>query len=279
MNRILVVCLLILGMQPGAAAAGSSFAGTWKGTMNNLPGIDLTIGESASKISGSVIFYFQERADVNSPWHVTADYSVPLLKPHVAGNALTFEVEHHVCHGCQELGPNVTFRMELAGGNEARLTRLEEDGTEGAQMRLVRSSQASTQAVPPLQAGISVEMPVTRNASPVPEADQEDALIVTVRDDGSVYLGVTTIRLDALAGELWSSLSRQPDKRLYIKADARAPYATVVKVIDTATAAGSQRTVLLTAQPESSRPETAATPNGFTIEKGCNATARAKLPL
>src|SRR5262245_24510940 len=136
MNRILAVCLIVLGMQPVVAAPDAqSFAGTWKGTMNNLPGIDLTIQEAGGKISGSVIFYFQERADVNSPWHVTADYSVPLLKPHVAGNTLTFEVAHHVCHECQELGSNVVFHLERAGANEARLTRLEEDGTEGTQMK------------------------------------------------------------------------------------------------------------------------------------------------
>ncbi len=130
------------------------------------------------------------------------------------------------------------------------------------------------------QKGISVEMPVTKNASPMPEADQEDALVVTVRDDGGVYLGVNPIGFDALPGELQSSLARQSQKRVYIKADARAPYATVVKVIDAAAAAGGERTVLLTVQHESSQPGTVVPPNGFTIEKsGCKATPRARLSL
>lgn len=48
-----------------------------------------------------------------------------LLAPLVEGGTLTFEVQHHKCHGCAELGPNVTFRMELTGPNEARLWKLE----------------------------------------------------------------------------------------------------------------------------------------------------------
>jgi non-heme chloroperoxidase len=159
MNRILVVCMATLAMvltaasfvgtTPSAdtvAAASSSFAGTWKGAMNDLPGIDLTIREAGGKISSSVVFYFQKRADVNSPWHATADPALPLLNPHVNGRILTFEVEHHVCDGCKELGPNATFRMEIAGANEARLTRFGEDGTEaGTQVKLVRGNGPASQ--------------------------------------------------------------------------------------------------------------------------------------
>ena len=100
--------------------------------MNDLPGIDLTIQQAAGKLSGNVVFYFQERVDVNSPWRVTAEHAVSLLSPHVTGKTLIFEVQHHVCHNCEELGPNVMFRMELYGPSEARLTSLEEDGTEAA---------------------------------------------------------------------------------------------------------------------------------------------------
>jgi biopolymer transport protein ExbD len=279
MNRILVVCLLVLGMQPAAAAAnGASFAGTWKGTLNDLPGVDLTILESAAKFSGSVVFYFQERADVNSPWRVTGEYAVPLLKPHVDGQSLTFEIEHHVCHGCAELGPNVVFRMELSGTNEARLTRFAEDGTEGTQMKLVRSNDGSTQVAPPLQHGISVEMPATMNASPMPEADQPDALILTVTVDGKVYLGIQPIDSEALAARLQAT--KGAGKRLYIKADSRAPYATVVHALDAASEAGIETTVLLTSQRDLPQPAAVAPPNGIPVETGgCHCVARAKLSL
>ncbi len=40
-----------------------------------------------------------------------------------------------------------------------------------------------------LQKGVSVQMAVTSNATPMPEADNPDAWIVTITSDGSLYLG------------------------------------------------------------------------------------------
>jgi biopolymer transport protein ExbD len=281
MNRILVVCLFALTfaatMVPAVSAQSATasnqpplFAGTWKGSMHDLPGIDLVIQEAGKKVSGGIVFYFQQRADVSSTWRVTAEYSVPLLKTRAEGKILTFEVEHHVCHGCSELGRNVAFRMELAGPKEARLTRLEDDGAEtGPQVMLIRGDEASGQAAPPLQAGISVEMPVSKNASPMPGADQEDALIVTVTGDGRVYMGTRSIDLDDLSAELQGSLSSQKMRRtLYVKADGRAPYARVMKVVDAVTSAGSERTVLLTSPYDSLPQGTVAPPNGVTLVTG-----------
>jgi hypothetical protein len=77
-----------------------------------------------------MIFYFQERDDPNKPWHVASENPVPLLVPHVEAKALTFEVQHHKCHTCPELGPNVKFRMEIAGPDEALLWKLENEEQE-----------------------------------------------------------------------------------------------------------------------------------------------------
>src|SRR5215472_5891943 len=290
MNRILLVCLksvsmvaLTLAGNPGLPVAAQSapttrgalslkrgFPGTWKGTTNGLPAIDLTIREDESKIDGDIVFYFQERAGVNSPWRVAAEHAVPLLSSHVTGKVLTFEVEHHVCHGCKELGPNVAFRMELAGINEAGLTRLGDYGAEGAQLRLFRENGVPGQSAPPLQAGISVEMPITKSAIPMPDADREDALIVTVTSDGRIYLGINPRDLRVLATELQAAVHSAKAKTLYLKADGRAPYATVAKVVDAATAAGIETTVLLTSQPVPSIPEGILPPQGFTIvPRGC----------
>ena len=127
--------------------AKSSFAGTWEGEMNDLPGVDLKIEEADGKISGVMIFYFQERSDANAPWHVASESPAPLLMPKVEGKTLTFEVQHHECHTCPELGPNVKFRMELAGPNEALLWKLEneeqkKDNELGPGLKLVRRSES-----------------------------------------------------------------------------------------------------------------------------------------
>jgi hypothetical protein len=132
-HRVLIIpsafCLavLLIAQLSPVADAKPSFAGTWEGKMNDLPGINLKIEDTNGKISGVMTFYFQERSDTSAPWHVTSENPVPLLVPHLEGNTLTFEVQHHKCHTCPELGPNVKFRVDLVGPNEARLWKLENE--------------------------------------------------------------------------------------------------------------------------------------------------------
>lgn len=138
---------LLLAQSSMPVHAKSSFAGTWEGKMNDLPGIDLNIDEAGGKVSGTIVFYYQERSNVNEPWHVAGESPVPLLVPHLEGKTLTFEVHHHKCHTCPELGPNVKFRVELAGPNEAFLWRLENEEQEkskelGPGLKLVRRSES-----------------------------------------------------------------------------------------------------------------------------------------
>jgi hypothetical protein len=129
----------------------SSFVGTWEGKMNDLPGIDLKIDEAGGKVGGAIVFYYQERSNENEPWHTAGESPVALLVPNVEGKTLTFEVQHHKCHGCTELGPNVKFRMELMGPNEARLWKLEnQDASKdlGPGLKLVRRTEPASPPEP-----------------------------------------------------------------------------------------------------------------------------------
>lgn len=122
---LLVEACSCVPQSPAEVSPNSSFAGTWEGKINDLPGVNIRIEATAGKISGTLVFYYQERSNTKEPWHVVGETPTPLLAPLVEGGTLTFEVQHHKCHGCAELGPNVTFRMELTGPNEARLWKLE----------------------------------------------------------------------------------------------------------------------------------------------------------
>jgi hypothetical protein len=44
-----------------------SLDGTWEGKMNDLPAIELKINNSSGKVSGTMLFYFQERSDPSGP--------------------------------------------------------------------------------------------------------------------------------------------------------------------------------------------------------------------
>src|SRR4051812_17781508 len=77
----------------------------------------------------------------------------------------------------------------------------------------------------PLQRGVSVQLAVTTNAVAVPSADQPDAVVVALTADGTTYLLANPVRTPDLADQVRSILSTRTDKTLYIKADARVPYA------------------------------------------------------
>jgi hypothetical protein len=127
MVGLAAVATILAGPSPLVAQATStvpptaSLDGTWEGKMNGLPAIELKIDNSSGKVSGTMLFYFQQRTDPSEPWHATGGKPAPLLLPHVEGNILTFELQHHKCHNCAELGPNQKFRVELKEPNEARL--------------------------------------------------------------------------------------------------------------------------------------------------------------
>lgn len=63
-------------------------------------------------------------------------------------------------------------------------------------------------------------------------------------------------------------LSGQTEKKLYIKADARTPYANVVNVLDAMRTAGVEAPNLLTAQQDSSEPGTLVPPKGLEVLVG-----------
>ena len=107
-----------------------------------------------------------------------------------------------------------------------------------------------TGGVVPLQRGVSVQMPVTRNAVAVPNADTQDAVVVALTADGTTYLRADPLPTPALAERVRSILSTQNEKTLYITADARVPYARLVEVIDALQRSGVEGVTLLTAQQD-----------------------------
>ena len=114
-----------------ATGANSSFAGTWNGKRDDGAGLDLRIDEDGGKISGSALLYFQ----VGGP--------LPLLVPHVEGKTLTFEIQHHKCTQCDELGPNARFLMELTEPNEASLWMMDDKGNRsGREVKLARRTDS-----------------------------------------------------------------------------------------------------------------------------------------
>jgi len=115
-----------------------------------------------------------------------------------------------------------------------------------------------------LRQGISVQMPVTSSATTMSEADDEDAWIIGVTPDGGLYFGVDPVTPDGLAIKM-KARPRNRQQNLYIKADARAPYADVEKVLQAGRTVFFETAVLLTSQTQSSEPGTIVPPRGLEV--------------
>ncbi len=103
---------------------------------------------------------------------------------------------------------------------------------------------------PMLQHGISVDMAKVNNPEPMQDADKEDALLVSVMRNGDVFFGTDKITPDALTGKVKDRLAARvgSERRVYVKADARAHFGNVVQVVDSVRAAGVDDLGLLTDQ-------------------------------
>jgi biopolymer transport protein TolR len=101
---------------------------------------------------------------------------------------------------------------------------------------------------PMLQHGVSVDMAKVNSPEQMPDADKEDALLVSVTRDGLVYFGADQISVDSLTNKVKDRLANKPDKRVYVKADMRARFGGVVQVVDAVRAAGVDDLGLLTEQ-------------------------------
>ncbi len=104
---------------------------------------------------------------------------------------------------------------------------------------------------PMLQKGVSVDLARTNNPVAMPDADKEDALLVAINRDGKVFFGSDQIVPDQLTNKMKERLANRTDKRVFIKADARARYGNVVEVVDNVRSAGVDQLGLLTEQRKS----------------------------
>src|ERR1043165_2149679 len=66
---------------------------------------------------------------------------------------------------------------------------------------------------PMLQHGVSVDMAKVNNPEQMPDADKEDALLVSVMRDGKVFFGNDQITVDQLTGKVKDKLANRVDKR------------------------------------------------------------------
>ncbi len=118
--------------------------------------------------------------------------------------------------------------------------------------------------MPAMQRGVSVQMAETRNAVPMPAADNADAWIVTMTQDGRLFFGAEPVTPENLRGQMIRTAHKRTDK-FYVKADARTPFSNVQRVLEIGRGMHFDTEVLLTSQPEEPRPGSIVPPTGLEV--------------
>jgi len=108
---------------------------------------------------------------------------------------------------------------------------------------------------PMLQKGVSVDMASVSDPREMQDADKDDAIIVAVTRDGTLFLGNTKVAKEEITGQIKDRIANKLDKTVYVKSDARAKYGDVVAVVDEIRSAGVDSLGLLTEKVKSSNPQ------------------------
>ena len=109
---------------------------------------------------------------------------------------------------------------------------------------------------PMLQKTHQVDLASAKNARDMKDADKDDAIVVAVTRDGSLYMGNTKIAKEEITGQIKDRIANKLDKTVYVKSDARAKYGDVVAVVDEIRSAGVDQLGLLTEKTQAPGPNT-----------------------
>jgi biopolymer transport protein ExbD len=129
-----------------------------------------------------------------------------------------------------------------------------------------------------LRQGVSVQMARTANAVAYPAADNNDAWIVAINADGRLFFGTKPVTPDQLFDEM-KATPRQRDARLYIKADARSKFSSLLSALREARSVEFEQFVLLTSQHTSAAPGKMVSPEGIAVQINPHAKGRIDVRL
>jgi TolR protein len=82
---------------------------------------------------------------------------------------------------------------------------------------------------PMLQKGVPVNLPVTEDPEKTP--DTEKQLQISVKADGTVYIGPSAVRKEQVESTLKDIQSRTPDREVAVKGDRLVKYGDVLDVL------------------------------------------------
>jgi biopolymer transport protein ExbD len=103
---------------------------------------------------------------------------------------------------------------------------------------------------PMLQNKVNVDLANSTTATPMDDANKEDAVVVAITRDSRIYLGQNQTTVANLGTQVTDDLANKTSKIVYFRSDARAHYGTVMDAIDAVRTAGVEDIGMLTQQPQ-----------------------------
>ncbi|MBQ4615393.1 MAG: ExbD/TolR family protein [Mailhella sp.] len=91
---------------------------------------------------------------------------------------------------------------------------------------------------PMMDSGLDVDLPQAKQVDTLPS--DSDHLVLTVREDGALFLDTYQVKLEELEERL-SLLVKEKNRALFLQADKAVPYGVVVDVMGRIKAAGIEK--------------------------------------
>ncbi|MBW2234208.1 MAG: protein TolR [Deltaproteobacteria bacterium] len=99
---------------------------------------------------------------------------------------------------------------------------------------------------PMMQSGVEVDLPETKTQ---PMRMRDEPLILSVKKDGTLFVGRTEVPLEELAVKLEAIFEGRDTKELFLRADKDAAYGKVARAMAAAREAGASKLGMVT-EPE-----------------------------
>ncbi|EGY01702.1 Biopolymer transport protein ExbD [Nitrospirillum viridazoti Y2] len=100
---------------------------------------------------------------------------------------------------------------------------------------------------PLLTVGVPVDLPKT-NAKAIP--GQDEPLVVSIRDNGDIYLNETKTDLTDLVPRLEAISQNNADARIFVRGDKSLAYGRIVEVMGAISSAGYKKVSLIAQLPD-----------------------------
>lgn len=98
------------------------------------------------------------------------------------------------------------------------------------------------------QAEKQVELDLPESTTSEVPDDLSDRGTVSIKADGSLFIGASTVSLEGLKQRLQQLLSTTPDLRIVVRADQETAYSSIQKVLKTCAEAGAFEVIYATVQ-------------------------------